>query len=135
MAKRDSVMGMDATVQQQADSKPRVIGRPFPPGNPFAAKGGRAPRRVDQYRSLVEDAETPERVGEVIAKMHDQAMDGDTSAAKVYLSYTLGSPHKTADIQHNINATTQSWTLGDLLELLRLKKELESGQIVKPSQE
>ena len=60
------------------------------PGNPFA-------RQVAARRKALLDAISPEDVAQMAHKLRDQALAGDTAAAKVLLGYVIGKTTAAAD--------------------------------------
>ncbi len=70
-------------------SNGRAPGGRFAEGNKMAA-GNPVNRRMAELRRQVLESETPERVAEVVARMRDLAIGGDTAAARIYLEHTLG---------------------------------------------
>jgi hypothetical protein len=67
-----------------------ISGR-FALGNRYG-KGNPQARRMAEIRQALLDAAAPEKAAEVIRKMGDMAVDGDTTAARIYLEYTAGKP-------------------------------------------
>ena len=53
------------------------------PGNPFA-------RQTANLRKSIVTTSTPEQVQALTKKIYDMAMDGNLTAAKLYLSYAVG---------------------------------------------
>jgi len=60
------------------------------PGNPFA-------RQTANLRKSIVTTSTPEQVQALTKKIYAMAMDGDLTAAKLYLSYAVGKPEPVAD--------------------------------------
>ena len=61
------------------------------PGNP-------AMKRMYELRKAIVDAATDDEVRQVAAKLRDLALDGDTAAAKLWLSYVAGQPAQTVEL-------------------------------------
>jgi len=63
------------------------VGKPFEPGGPSPNPGGR-PKKLRALEAAILEAETPERVKEVVNAMRAMALSGDAkgapAAAKVY---------------------------------------------------
>lgn len=60
-------------------------GNPGGPGNPHA-------RAVARLRARLLEVVTPEALGELAQGLLDAARNGDVAAARLLLSYTIGSP-------------------------------------------
>lgn len=73
-----------------ANANGRSDGGRFAPGHTFSRKA-RTSSMAELRRATIE-AETPERVREVLDKMRERAVDGDSKAAKVYLDCVIGRP-------------------------------------------
>jgi len=69
------------------------------PGNPYG-------RRVAELRNALMEAVTPDRLRRMIESLVQAAEGGDTAAAKLVLSYTLGPP-VAADILERLEALKQ----------------------------
>jgi hypothetical protein len=73
------------------DSRGRFArGNKSGPGNPFA-------RQSAALRQALMSAVTPQDIADVAAKLMEKAKQGDVSAAKLVLSYTLGKPTPAID--------------------------------------
>jgi hypothetical protein len=69
----------------------------FAKGN-RAASGNPNTKRMHDLRRSILDATTPEAVLAVMAKLLDLAKEGDVTAARVWLEYTIGKPSQAIEI-------------------------------------
>lgn len=69
----------------------------FAKGNKISI-GNVAHQKMHALRTAALKAETPERVAAVLDAMHQEALNGDSAAAKVYLDHTVGRPAQAVQI-------------------------------------
>jgi hypothetical protein len=69
-----------------------VPGHPGGPGNPFG-------KRYAALRRAFVEATSPRKIKQLEAKLFVLAMEGDTAACKLYLSYALGAPRQQVDVE------------------------------------
>lgn len=63
-----------------------------------AARGNPVNRRMQELRRTVLDAEKPEDVADVFAKLRELAKEGDVAAIKLYLDTTIGRPPQALEL-------------------------------------
>src|SRR5262245_60732942 len=92
-----------------------VTGNRFGPGNPFY-------RRQAELRRSVLDLFTPEDVMSLLRVMLALGRNGDVAAARVFLEYVVGKPHKAPDPDredhHEWQLLTEAPRLADVTERL-----------------
>ena len=69
----------------------------FQPGNTLG-RGHVVNRKISELRRVALASETPEQVAAVIGKMREQAMEGDTTAARIYIETMIGKPVQGVEI-------------------------------------
>lgn len=89
---------------------PAIGGKPSPSTNSQTSLATRIRKAVRK--------QAPKRVEAVFDKLHALAVDGNVSAAKVYLAYVLGKPEQHIRIDKQVNSTAEVRTI-DVIELLK----------------
>lgn len=69
----------------------------FEAGNTLG-RGHVVNRKVSEMRRVALSVETPEQVAGVIARMRELAMEGDTTAARIYIETMIGKPVQGVEI-------------------------------------
>lgn len=69
----------------------------FQPGNPGGPGNPQLQRAAEVFRA-VQRAVTPEDIAAVIRKLHAMALDGDVSAARIFLDRVIGRPAQAIDL-------------------------------------
>lgn len=69
----------------------------FGPGNAIA-RGNPNARKAYELRKAVLDSIDPATAAEILLKMGELAIAGDTTAARVWLEYTVGKPAQTIEL-------------------------------------
>lgn len=71
-------------------------------GHSTKAKG--LDKRKNQYRSVLENALTPDDLDKVIKMLYNKALTKqDVKASQIILEYYLGKPKETIETTHNIS--------------------------------
>ena len=61
---------------------------------------------MHELRKAAREAATPERVKEVMEKLHELALDGEIQAAVVWLSDTVGKPPQAVTVENEDGGRT-----------------------------
>src|SRR5262249_30650986 len=93
-------------------------GNRFGPGNPFY-------RKQAEFRRAVLDLFTPEDVMSLLRVMLALGRNGDVAAAKVFLEYVVGKPHKAADPDREGHHEWQ--LLAEAPQLAEVAERLDNG--------
>jgi predicted ArsR family transcriptional regulator len=95
-----------AAEKQRGNSKKKVVGRPFKPGQSGNPKG--RPKKGFAISERIRASVTDEDWEEIIAKAKEQAKDGDKSARDFLVDRTEGKAPQTIT-QKNINIDHGDW--------------------------